>query len=344
MAGENLETWLMDDAHLTTSPWPNWLEPLLGLTAETAAPPNEEVSRFPMTVARHGDVGFVSLTIREARQLEAEAFHEQVAEAYATLPAVIERSMKLQPVRFWNFVPGLHRETPDGGDWYMLFNSARRDGLARWLSGDGFEQRLPTASAIDTHREDLVIHVLAAAGPSRPMENPRQVSAYCYSRQFGQTPPSFARATALPDATPEALKGAVLIGGTASIVGETSRHLGDTDAQLDETLRNIAHLLGQTNTTLSDAAQTRLLAMVRALRVYVVEPGDQPRVTDRLRQACPRLAYLEVLTAELCRPELRVEVEGLTEPGVVSSEPVKTGQAAGSFAATAPQAQGMGGN
>jgi len=37
-----------------------------------------------------------------------------------------------------------------------------------------------------------------------------------------------------------------------------------------------------------------------------------------------------------------VEVEGLTEPGVVSSEPVKAGQAAGSFATTAPQ--GMGGN
>jgi len=312
----------MDLEQLTTPAWPGWLQPLLGLGAagdvEAAT-----VAGFPVTSARHGDVGFVSLRIPDARSLLGDAFSHRVAEAYAVLPHLVEQRLALRPVRFWNFVPGMRENTGQGQDGYMRFNTGRRDGLARFRDTNGFQQWLPTASAIDPHTADLVIHVLAAATPPRPLENPRQVPAYRYSRRFGPTPPSFARATAVAAAQPAALDGAILVGGTASIVGETSRHPGDCAAQLEETLTNIAHLLARTGETLAPTEQAAWLAKMRQLRVYVVKPGDRQHVIDRLQQACPNLDRLEVLIADLCRPELLVEVEGLTYPGVFHDRPTE---------------------
>jgi len=312
----------MNVQHLPQPDWPDWLGPLLRLDAgrtfhQTIA------GRFPVVTVEGDDFAFASLTIPGARALDASAFYERVAEAYQALPAAVDRGTGRIPVRFWNYVPGLRRKADDGRDWYMLFNTGRRDGLCRWLDAHTFEDRLPTASAIDAHTDDLVIHLLAAAVPGVALENPRQVSAYRYSSQFGPTPPSFARATALTGDHGHRLKGTVLVGGTASIVGESSCYIGDTDAQLEQTLHNMACLLSREAEPAADT-QKWMLARIYALRVYVVHPTEQDRVVARLQQACPNVRQLEVLTADLCRAELRVEVEGVTEPGVLASGPTCT--------------------
>ena len=94
-------------------------------------------------------------------------------------------------------------------------------------------------SAASTARARLQVYWLAARTPGTPLENPRQVSAYRYPRQYGPQPPSFARAM-LPASPAMPL----LLSGTAAVVGHESRHAESVAAQLDETLLNFDSLLG----------------------------------------------------------------------------------------------------
>src|SRR3546814_12468443 len=59
---------------------------------------------------------------------------------------------------------------------------------------------LPAATAIGRCDDARVVQVywLAARTPGMPVENPRQVSAYRYPRQYGPQQPSFARAMLPP--------------------------------------------------------------------------------------------------------------------------------------------------
>ena len=102
------------------------------------------------------------------------------------------------------------------------------------------------------------------------------------------------------------------MGGTASVVGEDSLHPGALPAQLAETRRNLAAVVraagGAAAGALDDGAA---LAELVHLRAYVVRPGDVSEVAADLQHACPR-AGVETLVAELCRPELLVEVEAVT--------------------------------
>ncbi len=128
----------------------------------------------------------------------------------------------------------------------------RPDSIATWSSMPGgttgsrrrchrvpFQHAFATASAVGVNGIDLVIHCLAAASPPEPVENPRQRSPWLYSDRYGPLPPCFSRASIAPVAGRKQL----LIGGTASIVGEDSRHLLDTGGQLDETFRNLASVV-----------------------------------------------------------------------------------------------------
>jgi chorismate lyase/3-hydroxybenzoate synthase len=119
--------------------------------------------------------------------------------------------------------------------------------------------------------------------------------------------PSFSRATIAAVGGRERL----LIGGTASIVGEESVHIGNVEAQLDETLRNLAALIA--------AAQhgaeppERSLARLRDIRVYIARERDADVIGDRLASRCAGVARIEMTAAPLCRPELLVEIEGLAD-------------------------------
>src|SRR3546814_12443298 len=72
-------------------------------------------------------------------------------------------------------------------------------GRARGL-GDFDTHALPAATAIGRCDDARVVQVywLAARTPGMPVENPRQVSAYRYPRQYGPQQPSFARAMLPP--------------------------------------------------------------------------------------------------------------------------------------------------
>src|SRR3546814_17247700 len=94
----------------------------------------------------------------------------------------------------------------------------------------------PTSTRADTHYPTTTLFL----SPCTPVENPGQVSAYRYPRQYGQQQPSFARAMLPPPGSAMPL----LLSGTASVVGHATAHVGELLAQLDETFNNFDALVG----------------------------------------------------------------------------------------------------
>jgi chorismate lyase/3-hydroxybenzoate synthase len=233
----------------------------------------------------------------------ADTFADAVAALYRDLATKI-RGQDRHVVRIWNFVPNIQGEIDGAGDRYMAFNIGRFAAYTEWFGGmDAFRNSLPTSSAVGIRENALHVYALTCEQPGRSIENPRQIPSYRYSRRYGRRPPCFARATRL-DST-------LLIGGTASILGERSSHPDDVDAQTRETFRNISALIQAG----SDGPLQLPLNRLRSLRLHVREADDAPAVMSVVQDLGLDRLDLEVVEAPLCRKELLVEIEGLASYG-----------------------------
>lgn len=212
--------------------------------------------------------------------------------AYQRLLAHLGATSGWHVQRLWNHVDDINIGAGDA-ERYRQFCSGRRAGMAA-----GFPQGFPAATAVG-HPErtgTLQVFCLAARMPGRRLENPRQLSAWRYPRQYGPVPPSFARAMRLPGGH------GLAISGTAAIQGHASRHAGDLDAQLAETMVNLDVLLAAGGTASTLGARS-------VLKAYVRHGADLDRVDAFLAARVPEAARL-VVQADICRRELLVEIEG----------------------------------
>ena len=99
----------------------------------------------------------------------------------------------------------------------------------------------------------------------------------------------------------------LLLSGTASVVGHSSRHPGNLQAQLAETKRNLDSMLTvacQKLDRLSDFGKGS------AFRVYVREEDQLYVVESFMRDNFPG-AVFSVLQGDICRSELLCEIEGV---------------------------------
>jgi enamine deaminase RidA (YjgF/YER057c/UK114 family) len=258
-------------------------------------------------VTKSADVTLVSVRVFGLDQLPPEAVEAETAAAYSAIAEQLGSAAAAHPVRFWNYIPSIHLpsgKSPTGEalDRYMVFNAGRFAACSRWLGGEEkFDRLLATASGVGHSESDLVIHALAASAPGVAVENPRQVPAYKYSRRYGPRPPCFARATVLAGKSPR-----LLVGGTASVRGEASVHVGDLAAQFQETLENMTALLRAAPGAAADAG----LDQFSDVRVYYVRPTDLPPLKKMCDEAFSK-AELEYIRADLCRQDLLVEIEGV---------------------------------
>ncbi|WP_018879159.1 hypothetical protein [Thioalkalivibrio sp. ALE9] len=204
-------------------------------------------------------------------------------------------------VRVWNYLPAIN-DPVDGQERYRGFCSGRAQVFEALPE---YERVLPAATAIGTHSDGLLIYFIATREPAARIENPRQVSAYRYPRQYGPRSPSFARAS-LWQPGPQAAE--LFISGTASIVGHESRHVGDLEAQIDESLRNIGALLEQASTHHPVRAETP--QALSLLKVYLRHAEDAPAVENHLRARLGHHIPWLLLHGDICREELLVEIEG----------------------------------
>ena len=153
------------------------------------------------------------------------------------------------------------------------------------------------ARALHSDRSDVQVVML---------ENPRQVSAFDYGREYSLSSPKFARALAvLADEV-----AIVFISGTASITDSESRH-DDVARQTHETLDNIAALVGEANfARMGRSGYGVELTELASIRVYVKRVEEIPTVRTICETRLPSVPAIYVV-ADVCRPELLVEIEGL---------------------------------
>jgi hypothetical protein len=225
---------------------------------------------------------------------------EATVQAYRQMFAALDAERYPHLLRVWNYLPDINRNS-HGLERYRQFNSARQHALR--ASGRALSGNVPAASALGAApHSPLVVYFLAARVAPAFVENPRQLSAYHYPRRYGTHSPVFSRATLLRQDSSVAL----LISGTASIVGHRSLHVGDSGAQTRETLTNIEALLDEANRT---APGARFTLRSLAYKVYVRRPADLPVIQSQLRGVLDEGARVIYLQADICRQDLLVEIE-----------------------------------
>lgn len=230
---------------------------------------------------------FVALELNEAGfgGIEAAAEH-----AYRQLCDFVATREEVHFLRIWNYLHAINEGVGDN-ERYRRFCMGR----ARGLAAHGV-QRYPAATAIGHHRAGLLqVYALCATQPGSALENPRQVSAWRYPREYGPTPPSFARAMKLPN-------GGLAISGTAAVVGHASHHDRDLRAQVAETVINLHALL--------EAAALPDFGATSPLKIYLRHASDaqaaQTALARHLDASVPHL----ILHGDICRRELLVEIDG----------------------------------
>lgn len=218
--------------------------------------------------------------------------------AYQALLACCKDMGKPHLLRLWNYMPHINA-LENGEERYRLFNSGRREALfeANYLVKDG----APAACALGSHRGVCKIAFLSATKPCTPIENPRQVSAYNYPKDYGVNPPIFSRAGWFQQAGG---KDMLFISGTASIVGHKTLHIGDIALQTKETIINMQAVLQEANRLAGSELWT--LNHLHG-QVYVRNPADIFTIQTILKQYA--LLNFTYLHADICRSDLLVEIE-----------------------------------
>lgn len=282
---------------------PRWLR--VPLAPYGNAPLEIWRAHAPVTHGRDGDIQWASDGELLFGAIEIAEQNDDIrtaaAHAYARMSAHVAARGFPHLLRIWNYLDGITIGEGDA-ERYREFCVGRARGL-----GDFRSEWLPAATAIGRSdgERSLQVYWLAAKKPGQPVENPRQVSAYHYPRQYGPQPPSFARAMLPPsiDQTP------LLLSGTAAVVGHASQHEGELLKQIDETFNNFDALLAAAR--LRQPALPAHFGRGTRLKVYVRDAADLPRVNQALAERLGTQVPYILLHAAICRRELAIEIDGV---------------------------------
>lgn len=234
---------------------------------------------------------------------ETGGMRESSRLAYDTLQTYLQQSPHQWPLKIWNYIPGINQGAGDE-ERYRQFCLGRADAV---LIDPGDRPPLPAATAIGSPSEEpaLQVYFLAAALPGLDVENPRQVSAWRYPRQYGPRSPLFSRGTILR------LNGSqqFLISGTASVVGHQTHHENQVASQLSESLRNVQSLLEEGYRLTGDSHAQ--LDNQGLLKVYIRNRSDLDLVRQTLEAEAPAEIPRIYLEGDICRENLLTEIDGI---------------------------------
>ncbi len=254
-------------------------------------------------VAECDDHAFVTLQWPDA---PGARFREASYEAYRSLLEAIGTTRHRQLVRIWNYFPHINEGSGDA-EKYRQFSIGRAEAFDEI----GMDQAgIPAGTATGcADNGPFSIVALVSRNAFRAVENPRQVSAYEYPRQYGPKSPKFSRGGTLAGDDHHLY----LISGTAAVVGHESAHPYETEPQIGETLENLKHIGGVLSAGAAELPRFELDNEC-VLRVYLRSVDDyelvRSRLSDELGAAVVAGDNLVFLHADICRRELMVEIDG----------------------------------
>ncbi len=277
-----------------------------------------------VTVVRYDGVAWVQTGHSAARG------HWHTGNAYDRSVQAMRQTKRLlasvgasmdQILRTWFYMGGIVADDAGGAPGtqrYKELNRARTDCfrhidfLAGRVPGPAGRTVYPASTGIGMAGDDVRLSVLALMTDRSdvlavPLENPRQVAAFDYGQHYSPQSPKFSRAMAVVHGD----QATTYISGTASITASETQHLGDAARQTEETLENIAALIGEENLAGHGlpgfGTGLRGLGLVRA---YVKHLEDYPAVRAICEQ---RLGGIPIVYAigDVCREDLLVELEGI---------------------------------
>ena len=242
-----------------------------------------------------GQLQFCALNVPDNGDIEAASRH-----AYTQLHAWLARSDYPHPLRIWNYLDAI-TDGPGDEERYRRFCVGRAQGIGRELAPTD----LPAATAIGHPQPTgrFQLYWLAARTAGTPLENPRQVQAWRYPRQYGPQAPGFARALLPPSAGMP-----LLVSGTAAVVGHASQHGDSLQQQFEEILANLRSLVDAARAMRPELPMRE--GPATRLKVYVRDADALPEVEALMRDRLPGVPHL-LLHGHVCRQELAVEIDGV---------------------------------
>ena len=220
-------------------------------------------------------------------------------------------------IRQWNYIEqitGSIQQNHSTSQHYQIFNDVR----SKYYRQSSFLNGFPAATGIGMDFGGIIIDIIAAKFGNKesivPIKSPVQIDAYSYTKEvlaennsmknFSRTTPKFERAKMI--LTPG--NKSIFISGTAAIVGQASIIHDSVEHQTEMTIQNILGLISTENLQ-EHGISTMEMACINYLRVYVKFANDIEQVRSICMKYFPRLPICFVV-ADICRPELLVEIEG----------------------------------
>jgi enamine deaminase RidA (YjgF/YER057c/UK114 family) len=262
---------------------------------------------------------------------EGRTAYEQSLEVFESMQrALAQGGASFEDVvRVWLYQGSITEEV-HGVERYRELNRARTD----FFANIPFDKRplpsphnghaiYPASTGIGTRCHGLITACMALQSKRDDvsllgLENPLQISAFDYPKEYSVKSPKFARAMAVRVGNHVT----TWVSGTASIVNAETVHKGDAMKQTEQTLTNIEKLIAPENFARhgwTDAGAT--LADLAKIHVYVKHPED----FNKVRQVCERrLGRLPTIyaVADVCRPDLLVEIEGVAFSSIRQPNPL----------------------
>lgn len=247
---------------------------------------------FRLGEADEWQVGMAAVPINDNLEAATEQLYDEMFAALG----------RRQLVRCWNYVPAINQVDSAGLENYQRFCRARSLAFEKCFGAD-FATFLPAASAVGGPDSQLAVIFAATSGRARHLENPVQVPAYAYPKEYGPRSPSFSRAT-IAETQKHTM---VFVSGTAAIRGHATVSPGDTSRQLSCTLENLAEISRACGLGPDLAGRS---APRRQFTVYLRSEADYAGVRQRLQQELLRPGdVVSYLNAPICRSGLNVEIE-----------------------------------
>lgn len=259
---------------------------------------------------KHGDIRIAecddyACIVLQREDVGREAMRDYARQAYGDLLEAAGTTAHRHLLKMWNYFSRINEGDGDS-EKYRQFSIGRAEAF---LTGGIRDECVPAGTAVGcSDGATFTIIALLSKRALQPAENPRQISAYRYPRQYGPRSPKFSRGGRVA-ATDHDL---YLISGTASIVGHESKHPYDTGRQIDETLENLSRLAEAMPR--SSATGPRLAIDAGCiLHVYLRDPADFPAALSHLQGKLKDVAnYAVFLQSDICRRELMIEIDGVS--------------------------------